>query len=142
MKRGGPLKRGVQLKRSSLKRKTQLRRGGRLRPVSKRKRAERFERDFGGIDKVRWTKSHACATCHDPPPSEASHIKSRGAGGTSCDIIPQCSKCHRLWHDLGRLGFCEKYQLSTEDLRSMAWKHEQDWQAFSRARVLEGGKHE
>jgi hypothetical protein len=35
-----------------------------------------------------------CFTCGAPPPSDPSHLKTRGAGGLDEHVIPQCRKCH------------------------------------------------
>lgn len=42
-----------------------------------------------------------CSTCTRRPPSEPSHVKTRGAGGKRQDLAPQCSECHRELHDVG-----------------------------------------
>ncbi len=61
------------------------------------------ELQFG--PKGEWIRGLECATCGAPPPSDPSHVKSRGAGGKAADLIPQCRRCHRRLHDVGRRTF-------------------------------------
>ena len=86
--------------------------------------------------RAEWIRSQACATCMAPPRSECSHVKSRGAGGTADDQIPQCQRCHRELHDLGRMTFEERYQV---DLATLAAAYAAMWRVVRpRMQVLIG----
>lgn len=60
-----------------------------------------------------------CLICFKRP-VEASHIRSRGAGGddSEANVIPLCHRCHREWHRLGCDSMAEKYQAIAEFLRT------------------------
>jgi hypothetical protein len=88
VKRSGPLRRG-----RPLRRKTRLRTLNRTR--IKARRAKQF------AEQSALARSLPCFTCGAPPPSDPSHLKTRGAGGTDCDVIPMCRRCH---DDLGSTG--------------------------------------
>ncbi|MCP3963607.1 MAG: hypothetical protein GY719_37705 [bacterium] len=45
------------------------------------------------------------AVCDVRGAADFRHVKSRGAGGTAEDLIPQCRGCHRRLHDTGRRTF-------------------------------------
>ncbi len=64
-----------------------------------RKSAEKRKRDFG--EKAAFVRGQPCDTCGAPPPGDPSHYPSRGAGGTSEHMFPQCRPCHRRMHDRG-----------------------------------------
>ncbi|MEM1204770.1 MAG: hypothetical protein AAGN66_16195 [Acidobacteriota bacterium] len=72
-----------------------------------------------------WIQSHACATCGSHPPSEASHVRTRGAGGEAANnIIPQCKACHRAFH----LEGCASFQIERGlDLQAMARRIWREW---------------
>lgn len=100
MKRSTPLRRTGGLRRTGPpKRKTSL------RAVNSSRRAERFERDFGSAERLAWVQALPCATCPAGPPCQASHVRSRGAGGSADDVIPQCVRCHAELHQVGRRTF-------------------------------------
>jgi len=59
-----------------------------------------------------------CLICFKRP-VEASHIKSRGAGGDDSEgnVVALCLAHHREWHKLGCDSMAEKYQALAEFLR-------------------------
>lgn len=66
--------------------------------------AKREEIQFG--EKARWIRSLWCSTCGRVAPSQASHLRTCGAGGRSEDLAPQCAWCHFVgFHDMGRDSF-------------------------------------
>lgn len=60
-------------------------------------------------------RSLRCMACGAEPPSEAHHIKSRGAGGGDdpWNVLPLCPNHHTLsnqsWHVLGKESFLNLY---------------------------------
>ena len=75
------------------------------KPLNKRGRrhAATRERDFG--KKADWVRTLPCDTCGAAAPSEPSHYPSRGAGGTSRHLFPQCALCHADMHQYGIVSF-------------------------------------
>jgi hypothetical protein len=65
-----------------------------------------------------------CCICGKPPRSEASHIKSIGAGGDDIEwnVLPKCRVHHHEWHQMGVLSFCRKHSLFTILLISLGWE--------------------
>ncbi len=133
-RRTGPLGRKVPLvRRLRLRAGSELRRSApALRqtplPAVNPERLERLrEQQFGA--KAEWIRGLACATCGAPAPSDPSHVRSRGAGGTAEDLIPQCRGCHRRLHDLGRRTFEAEIGV---DLGELAERYERWWHEFAR----------
>lgn len=68
-----------------------------------------------------------CFACGASPPSEAHHIRSRGAGGGDdhYNMLPLCSFHHTggkdAWHR-GRLNFLEKFPHVWEHLEKLGWE--------------------
>lgn len=91
---------------------------------AKARTAVRFERNFGGVDRVKAVSRLPCAAhgagCRSARRVNA-HVRSRGmggAGGGARDVIPLCDEAHREMDEgLGRRRFSEKYGL---DLSSVA----------------------
>ncbi len=102
-----------------------------IRRVNKERRAKLYARNFG--PKATWIRSLACATCGANDQIQAAHIRSRGAGGSSVDLIPQCAPCHGQWHALGRLTFCARFGVTLGDLQQLAADLERQWQQKGRA---------
>ncbi len=68
-----------------------------------------------------------CAACGAPPPSDPSHLVSRGAGGPDAawNVAPHCRDCHRRWHHYGPSKFVRKYP------RFRAWLEQHGWDVDS-----------
>lgn len=124
---------GGSLRRTALKAGPGLERRGRVNPVNRARRAKRFERNFGA--KSFWIREQECVIpgCFDRP-VEAAHTKSRGAGGTSADLVSLCVGHHRESHDFGQKTFCHKYGL---DLSAIARRMEAVWQERAPAALRE-----
>lgn len=102
------------MKRTPLKRGASLRRRTRLRPVNRVRMAKRRALCFARQSEL--ARSLPCFTCGAPPPSDPSHLKSRGADGKDDAVIPQCRPCHRAFHSEGRFSFFTKRGLDPEVL--------------------------
>ncbi len=121
MRKRACLERKVSLvRRSPLRGSSALRRSAPIvwrRPVRVRN-PERLERrrawQFG--PKADWIRELDCATCGASAPSDPSHVRSRGAGGTAADLIPQCRACHQRMHETGRWTFEEEVGVDLDDL--------------------------
>lgn len=61
-------------------------------------------------EKAEWLRLLACVVHRNcAGPVEAHHVKTRGAGGMSKDIVSLCQRHHREFHDVGRLTFVERH---------------------------------
>lgn len=82
-------------------------------------------------DKAAWIRTLPCEACksmgYEPQlaRTEACHVKSRGAGGTSEHLIPLCTFHHGSQHVLGIKTFEERFGIS---LTEMAAHLETLWQ--------------
>ena len=85
------------------------------------KRKARFARAFGSKERVRQIQQSPCLVCGKVP-SEAAHVRSRGAGGGPDDLVPLCSGHHSEQHTAGTKTFEKRHGL---DLRAEADKHAQ-----------------
>ena len=69
-----------------------------------------------------------CIACGAPPPSDAHHVRSKGAGGGDdwYNIIPLCPDHHTLggdaWHRLGVRSFLGKFPHVKEYLEKSGWE--------------------
>jgi hypothetical protein len=108
------------MKRSTLTRRTPLRRSrtpmkrSRPNPINRKRRAKLREEQFG--EHADFIRSLGCCVCGSKP-TEAAHVKSRGAGGTWRDTVPMCRGCHSRQHAIGIESFEQK---SGVDLRALA----------------------
>ncbi len=93
-----------------------------LRAVNRERLEKRREEQFG--PKADWIRRLACSMCGAPGPSDPSHVRSRGAGGTAADLIPQCWMCHRRLHDVGRWTFETEMGV---DLVELVERYEELW---------------
>lgn len=121
------------MKRTPIKPGAPPRRATPLKANRKRARV-RNEKAFGS--KAAWVRTLPCVVGvserfrFDGDPQceggmEASHVKSRGAGGTSKDLAPMCAKHHHRFHQWGRATFAATYNL---DLPALAAQYEAIWQ--------------
>jgi hypothetical protein len=84
-----------QSKRTEMKLGGPIERKSKLKPIRRDRKAKRFEEDFGGKDRALWGKARPCDTCGAPPPSQNSHVLSRGGRlGKGQEVISQCQGCH------------------------------------------------
>lgn len=65
------------------------------------------------IEKV---KEMPCVACGRSGPSDAHHIRSRGAGGGDelTNLMSLCRICHVEIHKIGRKTFFDKYELEVD----------------------------
>lgn len=108
--------------RTGLKNKTRLRRATGLARANHERRRRLYALQFG--DKATFIRGLPCYACSADPPSDPHHVKSRGAGGTSADLVPLCRRCHDLYHSKGRETFAE---LTGCDLAAEAERLEAEW---------------
>lgn len=98
------------------------------------KKDERFARQFHSKEFVEWIKDQPCSTCGKwSLLPDASHVRSRGAGGTWRDIIPQCWACHQEFHQKGRLSFCQARGWPPERLSELAAGYAREWEELQGA---------
>jgi hypothetical protein len=72
-----------------------------------KRRAEQFG-DAG--EEIRWMPC-CVPSCIGPLPSDPHHAKSRGAGGTSRDLVPLCHPHHVEIHAIGRRTFESRHRV-------------------------------
>ena len=119
MTRGARLARKTGLARV---RKSPLSRKTRLKPVNPRHRAELFVKHFHSTGFVSYVHSRGCVIGQDcRGPIQAAHVQSRGAGGTSKDVVPLCSVHHAEQHVFGIQSFQRKYRLDLQALAAETW---------------------
>lgn len=85
--------------RSRLRSTSMLERRTKLAPVNRKRLARLRVLQFGAQAEL--CRAMPCCSCGAPPPSDPSHIKTRGAGGLDDVTVPQCRRCHDR---LGREG--------------------------------------
>ena len=85
-----------------------------LRGRNSERRGRLYKVQFG--DRAEWLRRQACATCTAAPRSDPSHTQSRGAGGRKHQQIPQCRRCHRLLHDIGKEAFEARFGVDLDAL--------------------------
>lgn len=127
---------GGSLRRSTLAPGAGLERRTRLKPVNPKRRAKSWAKNFG--PKRAWIVEQDCVVpgCWRRP-VDPSHVRSRGARGTSADLVALCSGLeghHREQHDIGIHTFQAKYGL---DLPAIARRLEAEWQLRAPAALRE-----
>ena len=103
-----------------------LRRETPLRPINRERAAKREAKAFGA--KARFVRTLHCLSCWSPPPSEAAHVTSRGAGGDSTVLVPLCTACHRRQHANGwvALGAPREWWLARAASLEARWQAMQE----------------
>ena len=84
---------------------------------------ERWAKQYGSEAYIRYIKTLPCCGCGRQSDIEASHVRSRGAGGKWYHIVPKCYDCHqRVWHGLnaGRDTFCTRFGWTIQGLMDYA----------------------
>lgn len=108
MRRRTALTRKTALRRASeLRAKTPLYRNTPMKAVNPERNAKRYARDFGS--KADWIRDKPCLVCGTKP-SDPHHWPTRGAGGTSKDLIPLCRTHHVEFHTMGVDTWQDTYQ--------------------------------
>ena len=97
-----------------------------LKKVNRKRLAKLREKQFG--PKKDWIKALPCCVprCGNSG-SEPHHAKTRGAGGTSADLVPLCTIHHQLIHDVGVDTFKFRYDV---DPREVAEHYERLWKSL------------
>lgn len=67
-----------------------------------------MERDYIFLEMIR---NQPCSVCGKKPPSDPSHIRSRGAGGKDekWNVFPMCRRHHIEWHNITHYKFFKRY---------------------------------
>jgi hypothetical protein len=86
-----------------------------IRKVNPKRKRARFEAAYGSQANVERIRALPCVICGRTP-SEAAHVRSRGAGGTWRDIVPLCTTHHRMQHDMGIRSFERHYGVDLAEL--------------------------
>ena len=116
------------MKRSELRRTKRLddgpmpERKTRMRRRNEARARKRRQRDFGS--KAEYIVTHPCCACGSDYKVEPHHHPTRGAGGTSKDLVPLCRACHREYHTYGAETFQGERRV---DLTAQAQKYERWW---------------
>jgi len=84
---------------SPLRRFTPLVSVTRIAPVNPDRKAKLREKQFGS--RAARVADMACCVCGNAGPSDAAHVKSRGAGGTKDHLVPLCRAHHIQQHAWG-----------------------------------------
>lgn len=69
-------------------------------------------------------REQPCAVCGAAPPSDPSHIISRGAGGSDApwNICPKCRFCHSNFHQMGISKFVRDHPRFRRWLEDHGWE--------------------
>jgi len=80
-------------------------------------------------------RNEPCCVCGKKPPSDPSHVISRGAGGPDFlfNVAPHCRACHIKFHALGRYTFTNKYPTFKKWLLDHGWQFTDDRWVMPRA---------
>lgn len=72
---------------------------------------------------IEMVRQMPCCICGAPPPSDPSHIRSRGSGGpdTAYNVLPKCHRHHVEWHQYGPSKFFKEYPQFAELLIEYGW---------------------
>lgn len=98
-----------------MKRRKPLKRKKRINPINQERRAKRKAEAFGPQAKL--ARTMQCAACGRHPPSQAAHVRSRGAGGKDRgNVVGLCATCHSIQHTIGIRAFQERYHVNLEAL--------------------------
>lgn len=66
-----------------------------ISPISAKRRARKAaEKAAGSWDHIEWVKSHPCAACGAPGPSEAHHVTGDKMPRSDFRVIGLCQPCH------------------------------------------------
>lgn len=105
-------------------------------PIAKsnpERRERLFEDAFGSVERVEWINAMPCAICDVTGWTENAHVRSRGAGGKACDVVPLCGSrtergigiegCHQVFD-------CHPWDLpegTVTQLRALAKQLDTQW---------------
>jgi hypothetical protein len=97
-----------------------------LPAVNRKRKAKLTARQFG--DHAEYIRSLPCV-CRgaDCGPSEAAHVRSRGAGGTAADLVPLCRRHHAEQHAVGVDTFQARHNLDLRAIADDLWADHSGW---------------
>ena len=87
----------------------------RIKRRNRKRRARRYEEEFGA--RADFARGFPCVVrgCDDWP-TQAAHVKSRGAGGKAAsNIVSLCAEHHQQQHQIGILTFEARHELDLRD---------------------------
>lgn len=92
-----------------------IERKAKIRPVNPERQRRLRVRNYHSDEFIDWIHGLSCVVngCGSQE-IEASHIRSRGAGGRWEDVVPMCRAHHREFHDMGVRTWSSKYALSLD----------------------------
>lgn len=97
-----------------------------MKTVNRERKAERYEVAYG--PKATWIRSLRCYVTAREGGTVAAHTRhSRGAGGTSEDLVPFHALVEIDWHGLDAAKFEEKYGVSKQACKDAAEEYETTW---------------
>ena len=67
-------------------------------------------------DYLEFIKRRSCIICGKAPPSDAHHVRTRGAGGSDYEATSLCRQHHSEVHAIGRKTFQKKYNIDFRDV--------------------------
>lgn len=109
-----------------LVRSSRPKRGKPMAKVNRKRKAKRYERDYAG-PYADWIRSQGCLACEAHPkmtqmlPTQAHHVRTRGAGGSAQDLVPLCWDCHHDVHSMGRRTFERHYGIDLKAAARRLW---------------------
>ena len=93
-----------------------------LKKVNPKRKAKLFAEQYGG-DYADLIRAMDCivATSNCEGPMQATHVKSKGAGGKAKDLVPLCFFHHSLQHNMGILSFQNLYAIDLAAEAKRLW---------------------
>jgi len=89
--------------------------GRRMKRRNRKRRARRYEEEFG--PRADFARGFPCVVrgC-DEWPTQAAHVKSRGAGGKAeSNIVSLCAEHQQQQHQIGILSFQARHEIDLRD---------------------------
>ena len=92
-------------------------------PIKRQNRARKARPiDAASEDYKAYVRTLPCTVCRKPAPSEAHHVKSRGAGGVEVkNLLPLCLEHHNFWHTMGRKTFARIFNINPGPVAIALW---------------------
>lgn len=102
-------------RKAPLRTKAPLKSAKPVRPVNPERKARRFMEAYHSEAYVEFIHAQPCVVIGcDGRDIEASHIRSRGAGGKWDEIVPMCAAHHAEFHAIGIRTWSSKYALALD----------------------------
>jgi hypothetical protein len=105
-------------------------------PIKQRNPARLAKREAANYGpKARWLRGLSCYVTGWQPTEDArcvaAHVKSRGAGGDSADLVPFHPLVEIDWHGMHEAAFEDKYGVGKQDCRDAAERYEAAWREIT-----------